>query len=208
MKFYQEFDVNENISKVWKFFEQPVRVAECIPGMEKIDVLDDDTLFARVTQKLGPMSATFELKVHITERVHEERIQFTSTGKAVRGAIGNFRSTSTVSLQSVGSQTHVLVEGEAALAGALGSVGQKIITKQADKITAEFARNLESILTGVPGSSLPPSKVEAAGRRPATRPIEGRVMSVQPSEYWAKVSTVFSGATVIIGLMILFGVHL
>lgn len=208
MKFYQEFDVNDAITKVWEFFEQPVRVAECIPGLEKIDILDHDTLFARVTQKLGPMTATFESKVHITERVHEERIQFTSTGKAVRGAIGNFRSTSTVSLQPRGNQTHILVEGEAALAGALGSVGQKIITKQADKITAEFARNLESVLTGTPRALSPSTKTEVGEQHTLSRSVEEAERGARTADRWTKLSTVFSGAAVLIGLLILFGVRL
>jgi hypothetical protein len=84
--------------------------------------------------------------VHITERVREEKIQFTATGKAVRGAIGNFRSTNTVYLQAGEHQTRVIVEGELALAGVLGSIGQKVVMSQADKVTAAFAKNLERVL--------------------------------------------------------------
>jgi uncharacterized protein len=210
MKFHQEFDVNQNITKVWSFFEETVRVTECIPGVDSVEVLDADTLFVRVTQKLGPLSATFESKVHITERVREERITFTSTGKAVRGAIGNFRASNTVLLESHGDNTHVLVEGEAALAGALGSVGQRIIMKQADKITVEFARNLEAALSGTPRvERLAGKAVAKEYRKPATAVAHVAPMAIGTAAVnWSKVSAILSCAAALIGLMILFGVHL
>jgi carbon monoxide dehydrogenase subunit G len=156
LKFSQEFDVPRSVGEVWEFFEEAARVAKCIPGLERVEVLDSDHLVVRMTQKLGPFGATFESKVHITERVREEKIQFTATGKAVRGAIGNFHSTNTVNLHSAENQTHVVVQGELALAGVLGSVGQKVIMGQAEKVTAAFAQNLSQALSAA--NSVPASK--------------------------------------------------
>ena len=149
MKFRHEFSVRESGDKVWRFFEQPLAVARCIPGVEKAEPLEDgdESYSVRATQKLGPMSTTFEAKVRITERVVGERIAFTATGKAVRGALGNFRAQNAVSLTRMGDETHVAVEGEVALAGVLGSVGSAVINKQAAKTTAEFACNLEQALS-------------------------------------------------------------
>ena len=93
------------------------------------------------------MSATFQAKVRITERVHGERIEFTATGKAVRGAVGNFRAQNAVTLIPAGDETCVAVEGEVALAGVLGTVGSAVINKQAAKTTAAFACNLEQALS-------------------------------------------------------------
>ena len=38
------------------------------------------------------MTATFEAKVTVLERVEHELIRFQATGKSVRGAIGNVRA--------------------------------------------------------------------------------------------------------------------
>ena len=217
MKYLQEFDVAESVENVWAFFEHPARVAECIPGVDKVDVLDNDNLSVRVTQRVGPMAATFDAKVHITERVREERIQFTSTGKAVRGAAGHFRATNSVLLKPVGNQTHVVVEGEAALAGALGSVGQKIITKQAEKVTAAFANNLERALSGETAvdPSATPDRRQSAAKGAREEGMPGSVMAGRPvvvgpaSDRWAKIAAAFSGTAVILGLIILWrcGAH-
>ena len=212
MKYLQQFDVAESVDKVWAFFEHPARVAACIPGVNDVDVVDDDNLSVRVTQRVGPLAATFDAKVQITERLHGEKIEFTSTGKAVRGAAGHFRATNSVVLQPVGNRTHVVVEGEAALAGALGSVGQKVITKQAEKVTAAFALNLQRALSGETAAE--PAAIPA-GRPPAGEGgrediapgavMAGQAATIGPaSDRWAKIAAALSGAAVIVGLIILW----
>ena len=149
MKFRHEFRVREGSDKVWRFFERPLDVARCIPGVETAEPLEDDadSYSVRATQKLGPMSTTFQAKVRITERIAGARIAFTATGKAVRGAVGNFRAQNAVTLMPDGEETCVAVEGEVALAGVLGTVGSAVINKQAARTTAEFACNLERALS-------------------------------------------------------------
>jgi hypothetical protein len=204
MKFRQEFHISEPPATVWRFIEQPLRVAECIPGVESAEALEDGRLSVRATQKLGPMSATFEAKIRITERVQEERLAFSSTGKAVRGAIGNFRSDNIVTLKANGGGTDIVVEGEAALAGVLGTVGNSIVTKQAEKATAEFAANLERALSGeaVPENA-PRSKTGAMAASPKAAPHQ---IAQPPRDPWAKVAAIFSVAATIIGVIILIKV--
>ncbi|MDD9991528.1 MAG: SRPBCC domain-containing protein [Rhodospirillales bacterium] len=156
MKYRHEFRVRASSDEVWRFFERPLEVAQCMPGVEEAEPLDgeDDSYSVRATQKLGPMSTTFRAKVRITERIAGARIAFTATGKAVRGAVGNFRAQNTVTLTQEGNETCVAVEGEVALAGVLGTVGSAVINKHAAKVTAEFAANLEQALlaAGEPGA--------------------------------------------------------
>ena len=149
MKYRHEFRIQQPSDKVWRFLERPLEVAQCIPGVEEAEPLEgeEDGYSVRATQKLGPMSTTFKAKVRITERVAGARIAFTATGKAVRGAVGNFRAQNAVTLTEDGNETCVAVEGEVALAGVLGNVGSAVINKHAAKVTAEFAANLEQTLS-------------------------------------------------------------
>src|SRR5919202_6281467 len=153
MKLREEFEVAQPVASVWTFFEQPERVAECVPGVEQLTVVTPDDINVRLTQSIGPMTATFAAKVTIVERVPEKLIGFTATGKSVRGAMGNVRAGVTVQLEPAGDRTVVIVEGDVALAGALGSVGQKVVAKQAGKVTGQFARNLEQALGGAAPAS-------------------------------------------------------
>ena len=210
MKFDEEFRVAENLATVWEFFEQPLRVAECIPGVKKAEKLDDGDVAVVVTQRLGPMTATFDAKVHITDQVHQERIEFTSTGKAVRGAAGNFRASNAVTLRPEGAQTHVTVSGDVALAGALGSVGQKFIAKQAAKVTAQFTENLERVLSGKPAEEKQAQPRRSAEKTTladtdtrAGRPQPTTVTPPPGGDPWPKISAALSAMSVIIGLVIL-----
>jgi hypothetical protein len=156
VKYRHEFSVPESAAAVWRFFERPLEVARCLPGVETVEPLagEDDGWSVRATQKLGPMTTNFQARVRITERVAGARIAFTATGKAVRGAVGNFRAQNTVTLAAEGGETRIAVEGEVALAGVLGSVGSAVINRQAAKTTAAFARNLAQALStaGSPGA--------------------------------------------------------
>lgn len=167
MKYRHEFRVRASVDAVWQFFEQPLEVAQCMPGVEQAEPLegDDDSYSVRATQKLGPMSTTFQGKVRITERVAGARIAFTATGKAVRGAIGNFRAQNAVTLTPTGDETCVAVEGEVALAGVLGTVGSAVIDKHAAKVTAAFAANLEQALSTADEPCAGPRPEEAAVER-------------------------------------------
>jgi len=215
VKYEQEFRVPENIATVWEFFEQFERVAQCIPGVQKAEVHDADNLTVVVTQRLGPMTATFEAKVQITDRITCQKIEFASTGKAIRGAIGNFRSTSTVLLREEDGQTQVSVAGDVALGGALGSVGQKVIAKQAEKATAEFSRNLEAVLLGkAPEAAAvggdpdePRSAAREASVPGAVLPAAASVAAMPVAgDGWSKLSAVLSGAALLVSLAVLWRV--
>jgi uncharacterized protein len=200
MKMQQEFSVAEPVGAVWKFFDEPEAVAGCLPGVEQVTVLDEDNVQVRATQSLGPMTATFEAKVTVLERVTEELIRFRATGKSVRGAVGNLRTENTVRLRATADGTSVVVDGDLVLAGALGSVGQKVVSRQAAKVTAEFAANLQRALNGEPPQSLAPARPPAGTQ--ALQPAQAAPAG--PSgDRWGKAAVALSGASVVLSAFIL-----
>ena len=64
-------------------------------------VADADNVNVRATQSVGPMTATFDAKITVVERVPNELIRFNAIGKSVRGAIGNVRTSNAVHLRAV-----------------------------------------------------------------------------------------------------------
>jgi carbon monoxide dehydrogenase subunit G len=226
MRMQQEFTVAEPVSAVWKFFDEPEAVAGCLPGVEQVTVLDADNVQVRATQSLGPMTATFEAKVTVLERVTEELIRFRATGRSVRGAIGNLRTENTVRLRAVADGTSVVVDGDLVLAGALGSVGQKVVSRQAAKVTAEFAANLQRALNGesaapagrdgvfhpaqpaLPAQPAQPAQPAAAGqgratRWPGARPDDRAAAAGPSGDRWGKAAVALSGASVLLSVFIL-----
>ncbi len=201
MRLHEEFQVSKPVAAVWTFFEEPELVARCLPGVEAVEVLDADNLSVRATQSIGPMTATFETKVTVLERVPNEMIRFQATGRTVRGAIGNVRTMNSVRLREVNGSTMVDVEADLILAGALGSVGQKAVARQASKVTEEFAGNLQRALAG----ELPvgADTLANAPRRPATADAASRLRAIPlaqsgPADPWGKAAAVLSAVSVVL----------
>jgi carbon monoxide dehydrogenase subunit G len=207
VKLREEFEVAEPVASVWRFFESPESVAGCVPGVEQLTVVTPDDIDVRLTQSVGPMTATFAASVKIVERVPEKLISFTATGRTVRGAMGNVRATVTVQLEPAGDRTVVLVEGDVALAGALGSVGQKVVAKQAGKVTAQFSRNLETALGG--GDTSRPATAAGTGTaRTTTAPAAVRTLPAvtdapPAADPWSKVAAVLSAVSVVLSIVAL-----
>jgi hypothetical protein len=213
VKLREEFQVNQSASTVWDFFEQPDMVARCVPGVEQIRVIDADNVDVRATQSIGPMNATFEAKITVLERVPNECIRFQAVGRSVRGAVGNVRTSNTVRLQPSEGATTVVVEGDIVLAGALGSVGQKIVAKQAGKVTATFAENLSRALSGGQLAVLPadsPTSGPTARRAPnatdgwtdARSPGSAATTS-SSGDPWIRVAAVLSGLSSLLSFIVL-----
>lgn len=207
MKLREEFEVAEPVATVWTFFEQPERVAQCMPGVEQLTVVTPDDIDVLVTQSIGPMTATFAAKIAIVERVQEKLIGFTATGKTVRGAMGNVRANVAVQLEPAGDRTLVMVEGDVALAGALGSVGQKVVAKQAGKLTAQFARNLAEALGGGAASR---TSVATTAAAPASQPVAVRPAVTLPAlsdtprgDRWSQVAAALSAVSIVLGIIAL-----
>jgi uncharacterized protein len=206
MKLSEEFRIAQQPASLWTFFEQPTLVARCIPGVESISVIDDDNFQVRATQSIGPMNATFDAKVTVLERVPNELIRFRATGRSVRGAVGNIRAENAVHLKPDGDGTAVVVHGEVILAGALGSVGQKVVAKQAGKVTAQFAGNLERALSG----ELPAAAADAQaapstrGILPAPIPLPVRAEVTGHPDRWSKVAAAMSTVSAVLSLIAIF----
>ena len=133
-----------------------------------MEVIDTDNSRLRVSQALGPMTATFDLKMRITDRQPGRAMQFTAIGRSVRGAAGNIRTANVVRLEEVdgGEATRVHLDADVALGGMIGSVGQKVVAKQAGKVTKTFAETLQRELRGDgPAPTGAPAPAPAAASR-------------------------------------------
>jgi carbon monoxide dehydrogenase subunit G len=150
VKVQESFVIDEPRERLWEFFEQVDQVARCVPGVESVEIIDDEHSKVRVTQAVGPMTATFDLKMKITARTPNELMQFTAIGRAVKGAAGNIRTTNTVRLSEGDGGTRVELESDLAMGGVLGSVGQKVVARQAGQVTRQFSDALERAIKGEP----------------------------------------------------------
>ena len=97
MQIKERFTVAAPRDAVWKFFEDIGRVARCVPGVQSVDVLSPDRYKVVATQKVGFISATFEMTTQIEQREAGKLLALSSVGKSIKGAVGSLRSRDRVS---------------------------------------------------------------------------------------------------------------
>jgi len=147
----ESFVVDVPPAAVWKFFEQIERVARCVPGVEQVDVMAPDRYKLVVTQKVGFISATFEMTTQVDTRAHLRSLELSSVGKSIKGAAGNLRSKDRVEFEPADDGTRVTLSSDLAVGGMLGALGHKVIVSKSREITAKFAEALRAELQSTAG---------------------------------------------------------
>jgi uncharacterized protein len=167
MEIDKTFEVAYAPELVWNALADVHLVAECLPGASIIGDLGRDRYKGRFSVKLGPLAAAFEGEVAV-ERRPEERAG-TVSGKGIdKGSSSRASGTLRYRVDSadVPDRARVDVVCELALAGALAQFGKAAVIREiANRITSEFARNVEARLAASAASvsaSTAPSPSAAA----------------------------------------------
>jgi hypothetical protein len=142
VKFEETFTIDHPVADAWAFFEDANRLAGCVPGVESVEPGEGGRSRLRMTQSVGYMSATFDLRMHVSESKPNELLEITSIGKTVRGAAGEMRSVNRVELTDADGKTGVRLASDVAVGGMLGSVGNKAMEAKAREVAAAFAANV------------------------------------------------------------------
>lgn len=70
--------------QVWRFLTDPEAVAQCVPGVESLEVVDPSRFKAQVKAGIGPVRGKFGFDVTWQELTQPSRARMTAQGK--RGA--------------------------------------------------------------------------------------------------------------------------
>ena len=135
-------------ARVWDFLMDIPAVSRCVPGVESVERLDDDTYLGSLKVRVGPIGVTLAGKVTVVERDREQlrsRMDVKAAEKRLNSAV-SAHATMTLIARSE-AETEVHIHTESSILGKLGEFGQAVMRKKADQIIAEFARNVARELT-------------------------------------------------------------
>lgn len=151
MRFEERFRVGQSEQQVWDLFESSAeQVGMCIPGAESVTAVAPDTYRVVITQKVGSVGATFDLKAELRNKQPTAAFEIHAVGRSIKGARGDMRAKAVVRLIGDGTGTDVELDADVALGGMLGSLGHKVIVKKAEEVTADFAVALAALVQGGP----------------------------------------------------------
>lgn len=158
----KSFQVQEPLERVWKFISDPTKVANCLPGAQITEAVDDRTFKGVIKVQVGPSVTDYKGQVHI-ERLDDQKheIEIVGKGQDVRGK-GSASMKMTGRVQSLpDGSTEIASVAEINVVGLLAQLGARMINEVSNKMFAEFTSNLRERLQ--------------QERAPATDPAKGQI---------------------------------
>ena len=145
-----KFTLKAPIQKVWNSLLDPVTLASCIPGTEKMEVIDDKTYESVVRQKVGPISVKLKFTTTLTEVEPPRYIKAVGRGADITKA-GTFTQETKVNLTEFpNDEVEVSYSSNVSLVGRLATFGERIMRAKAKSVGEEFTKNLQEKLKSGP----------------------------------------------------------
>lgn len=129
---------------VWAALLDAEVLATCIPGCQSLAGSVEDGFEATVTQKVGPVKATFKGTVVLSDIVQGESCKLTGEGKG--GAAGFAKGGAHVHLTPDGDGTTLTYEVVAKVGGKLAQLGSRVIDGVARKLADDFFERFQQAI--------------------------------------------------------------
>ena len=144
----EKFTVKAPREKVWNFLLNPDASGPCVPGCEKVEVIDDKTYLVTVKVKIAFISLAFNMKVQITEMSPPSHLETLATGEE-SSMTSNIKAKNVLDLKSLSlSETEISYRSEVSLFGKLGTMGQSVVKGKAKQLGRAFAEDVKRRLEG------------------------------------------------------------
>jgi carbon monoxide dehydrogenase subunit G len=152
---------------VWAALNDPAVLKSAIPGCEALNGTPEDGFDATVKQKVGPVSATFQGRVALSDIV--PLTSYTISGEGKGGAAGFAKGSAVVTLGDNGDGTLLTYDVKAHVGGKLAQLGSRLIDgfakKMADSFFQSFQAAVETPAEPEPAAAAPAAEA-AAERKP------------------------------------------
>ena len=135
MQFSGSVEIAAPRDRVWAFLMDPNQVGSCGPGVESIDVIDEDHFKAKAKVGVGFISARFVVDMSVAERREPELAVLKAHGQAPGSAVD-----ATANMQLSGPDegpTTMDWSADVAIAGTIASVGARLIEGTANKMIGQ-----------------------------------------------------------------------
>ena len=121
---------------VWEALNDPEVLKVSIPGCESLEKLADDQMKATAAVKVGPISARFTGKVHLTDIDPPNGYRISGEGQG--GAAGFAKGGANVALADEGADTLLTYQVNAQVGGKLAQLGGRLIDASAKQMADQF----------------------------------------------------------------------
>ncbi len=147
MKFNQRAVIAAAREPLWDFLMDVPKVAQSLPGVEKVEQLDPDTYQGTLKIRVGPISINLQGKIIVEQRDRDSWRATLRADASDRMAAGAVKAKTTMELKELSpTETEMSVDTDVSIMGKIGEFGQPIIRKKADAMLKEFVENIKKQL--------------------------------------------------------------
>ena len=132
------------IEKVWAFLMDVNNVAQCAPGFQSLEVLEEEHWKAVVAVGVGAVKAKFTMDVTRDELQEPERMTIKGRGKAPGSAVDMSGHMHLSTLDS--GETQMDWKATVVVSGTIASVGARLLQGTAERLTGRFFDCLKTTL--------------------------------------------------------------
>lgn len=143
-----EFTVPAPVEQVWNYFDDPHKVAPCLPGAELTQVIDANNYKGRVKIKMGPVSLSFAgtMKV-VSKNPGSHTVVMKASGGEEKGK-GQAEADVTAQMTGSGDSTQVKITQDITMSGAVAQYGRGMMSDVTTVLMNQFAKCLADALQG------------------------------------------------------------
>ena len=135
MQFKGTVDIAAPRDTVWAFLMDPNQVGSCGPGVESIEVVDEDHFKAKAKVGIGFISAKFSVDMTVAEKHAPDLAVLKAHGQAPGSAVD---ATANMALSGPAEgPTTMDWSADVLIAGTLASVGARLIEGTANKMIGQ-----------------------------------------------------------------------
>lgn len=141
-----EFTVAVAQDRAFAFVSDPFKIATCIPGCSDLREIASGKYAAKLSNRVGPISISFDVTVELSNVVSPSAIDAVVSGNAA-GLGGRLTATAAVRLAPAGAaNTTVTYTVDLSLTGKLGGIGQPVFRAKSDELSKKFGANVRAAL--------------------------------------------------------------
>lgn len=121
---------------VWNALNDPEILRQCIPGCQSLEKTSPTELVTTVRIKIGPVGATFNGEITLSNINAPE--SYTISGEGKGGIAGFGKGTADVVLLEDGDETILRYSAKAQVGGKLAQLGSRLIDSASRKLAQQF----------------------------------------------------------------------
>lgn len=171
MKISGSATLNAPVDQVWAAFNDPAVLARTLPGCQQLREVGPDAYKMTITAGVASIKGTYEGDVALTEQNPPGSFVLKASGAGGPGTVS--ADVKVLLEQSATGGTALTYDADAVVGGAIGGVGQRMLTGVAKKMAGQFFMAVDEDIAGVrvmvpvPAGAAPEAAVAAAPGAPA-----------------------------------------